>query len=156
MSTTTITTTAPATTIRASVVRRVPVSVVTFVALVAGGVATEAYSRLVRAIGGDFVFGVDGSAREAVPDFGFIGAVVTFGAIGVLIAPALAHWAKAPRRTWTRATWTLTALSVVPSFVVAEADLSTKVALAGAHVVAALVVIPIVAARLAERNARRA
>lgn len=154
MSTTTITRPVPTST-RKSTFQRMPVFIVTAGALVAGGVATELYSWLVRAAGADFVFGVDGSARTAVPDFGFIGAVVTFGALGVLIAPAVARRAKRPRRTWTRATWTLAVLSLVPVAVVAEADLSTKLALAGAHLVAATVVIPVVAARLAERNPRR-
>jgi hypothetical protein len=90
-----------------------------------------------------------------VPDFGFIGSVVTFGALGVLIAPAVGRWAKSPRHTWNRAAWTLAALSLVPVAVVAEADISTKLALAGAHLVAAAVVIPVVATRLSERNARR-
>lgn len=155
MSTTTFTTRSVPTTGRKPFFHRVPVSVVTAAALLAGGVATEVYSWIVRAAGADFVFGVDGSERSAVPTFGFIGAVVTFGALGILLAPAVARWAKRPRHTWTRATWALAAISLVPVAVVAEADVSTKLALAGAHLVAAAVVIPMVASRLAADNRRR-
>jgi hypothetical protein len=152
----TITTSRPATTTTATSRRhRVPVSVVTLGALVAGGVVTEAYSRLARAVGVDFVFGVNGSAQEAIPDFGFIGAVVTFGAIAILFAPAVARWAKSPRRTWNRTAWALAVASLLPIAPVAETDVSTEVGLAVAHLVAAAVVIPIVARRLSATNPRR-
>ena len=154
MSTTTTTRTAPSSTATTRL-RRVPVSVVTAGALVAGGIATEAYSWLARAVGVDFVFGVDGSAREDIPAFGFVGAVVMFGAIAILFAPAVARWAKSPRRTWNRTAWTLAVASLLPVAPVAEGAVSTEVALGVAHLVAAAVVVPIVAARLAVANPRR-
>lgn len=154
MSTTTTTRPVPSTTATTRI-RRVPVSVVTSGALVAGGIATEAYSWLARAVGVDFVFGVDGSAREEVPAFGFVGAVVMFGALAILFAPAVARWAKSPRRTWNRTAWTLAVVSLLPIAPVAEGAASTEVGLGVAHLVAAAVVIPIVAARLAATNPRR-
>lgn len=155
MSTTTTTTHAAPTTER-SFFHRVPVFLVTAGALVAGGVATEAYSWVARAVGVDFVFGVDGSAREEIPAGGFIGAVAMFGALAVLFAPAVARWAKSPRRTWNRTAWTLTVVSLLPIAPVAEGAVSTEVGLGVAHLVAAAVVIPLVAARLAVRNPRHA
>ena len=152
----TFTTTRPADSSAAtSYFSRVPVSIVTAGALVAGGVATEAYSWLARAVGVDFVFGVDGSAREEIPAFGFVGAVVMFGAIAILFAPAVARWAKSPRRTWNRTAWTLAVASLLPIAPVAEGAVSTEVGLGVAHLVAAAVVIPAVAARLAVSNPRR-
>jgi hypothetical protein len=155
MSTTTHTHT-PATTERRTFSSRVPVSVVTAGALVAGGFATEAYSWLARAVGVDFAFGVDGSAREEIPAFGFVGAVLMFGGIAIFFAPAVARWARSPRRTWNRTAWTLAVASLLPIAPVAETTVSTEVGLAVAHLVAAAVVIPIVAARLAASNPRRA
>ena len=152
----TFTTTRPATSSAAtSSFSRVPVSIVAAGALVAGGVATEAYSWLARAMGVDFAFGVDGSAREEIPAFGFVGAVVMFGAIAILFAPAVARWARSPRRTWNRTAWTLAVASLLPIAPVAEGAVSTEVGLGVAHLVAAAVVIPRVAARLAVSNPRR-
>lgn len=152
MSTITATRTAPTT---ASRFARVPVSVVAAGALVVGGVVTEVYTQLARVVGVDFVFGANGSEAGEVPDGGFIGAVVMFGALGILLAPALARWARSPRRTWNRTAWTLSLASLLPVAPVADAPISTEIALGLAHLVAAAVVIPIVARRLAVTNARR-
>jgi hypothetical protein len=156
MSTTTTIRTAAPTTTRRSFFHRVPVSVVTAGALVAGGFATEGYSWVARAVGVDFVFGTNGSEQGEVPAFGFVGAVVMFGAVAILFAPAVARWAKSPRRTWNRTAWALAAASLLPVAPVAEGAVSTEVGLGVAHLVAAAVVIPIVAARLATANPRRA
>ena len=154
MSTTTTNRTPAPTSTGRSYLHRVPVSVVTGAALVAGGVATEAYSWAARAAGVDFAFGVDGSPREEIPAFGFVGAVVMFGAIAVLFAPALARWARSPRRTWNRTAWVLAAASLLPIAPVAEGAVSTEIGLGVAHLVAAAVVIPIVAARLGVNRRR--
>jgi hypothetical protein len=155
MSTITTSTYTPAAADRRTFFSRVPVSVVTAGALVAGGFATEAYSWLARAVGVDFVFGTSGSEQGEVPAFGFVGAVVMFGAVAIFFAPALARWAKSPRRAWNRMAWTLTVASLLPIAPVAEGAVSTEVGLGVAHLVAAAVVIPIVAARLAASNPHR-
>jgi hypothetical protein len=155
MSITTTTRSTPTTATERPFLHRVPVSIVTAGALVAGGFATEAYSWVARAVGVDFVFGVDGSAREEIPAFGFVGAVLMFGAVAVFFAPAVARWARSPRRTWNRTAWALAVASLLPIAPVAEGAVSTEVGLGVAHLVAAAVVIPIVAARLAVTNPRR-
>jgi len=134
---------------------RVPLSLVTIAALVAGAIVTELYATVARFGGIEFVVSSFGSEPTEIPIFGFFMGVLIDGSPGLVLALVLARWARHPRRTWTRTTWVLTAVSLLPPLVMAEADIATKVALAVAHVVAAAVVIPLVAARLAPLDPRR-
>ena len=68
--------------------------------------------------------------------------------IGLVIAVVLARVARHPRRVWIRTTVALTALSLVPDLIVAAAP-ATKALLMLTHLVAAAIVIPAVARRLA-------
>ncbi|RHW28768.1 hypothetical protein D0Z08_02645 [Nocardioides immobilis] len=135
---------------------RVPVWLVAAGAVIAGAVVTEAYAWVARAAGVEFLIGDGSSPREDIPGGGFVGAVAMLGAVAVVLAPAFARWAKSPRRTWQRTTWTLVAVSLVPVAPVADAAVSTELALGVGHLVAAAVIIPVVAARLAVTNPRRA
>ena len=86
---------------------------------------------------------------KAIPLLGF--AQVTFVAamIGTAIAVVLSHRAARPRRTFVITTIVLTLLSIVPD-VIADAHTATKVVLALTHVIAAAIVIPALATRLAD------
>lgn len=85
---------------------------------------------------------------ESLPVVTFGMLTVVFSLVGVVLAVVLAHKARAPRRTFVRTTVALTALSLVPSLF-ADAGLATKALLLLTHLVAAAIVIPLVARRLA-------
>ncbi|MDG4821688.1 DUF6069 family protein [Asanoa sp. WMMD1127] len=72
-------------------------------------------------------------------------AICTFW--GTVLAFALRRWARRPRRAFVRVTVGLAVLSLAAP-VLANAEPATKVVLALAHVVAALVIIPLVASGL--------
>ncbi|MBX7266581.1 hypothetical protein KIF24_11390 [Micromonospora sp. Llam7] len=113
------------------------------VATVAACAATMAVAAIGRAAG----ISLDlGGAPIPVTGFGVLTAV--FSLIGVVIAALLSRFARRPRRTFVRTTVALTALSLVPD-VIADAGAGTKALLMLTHLVAAAIVIPAVARRLA-------
>lgn len=156
MTTTTPTVRPTTTDARTSYLSRIPVWLVAAGAVAAGAVVTEAYAWVARAAGVEFLIGDGSTPRADIPGGGFVGAVAMFAAVAAVLAPAFARWARSPRRTWQRTTWTLVAVSLVPIAPVADAAVSTEIALGVAHLVAAAVIIPLVAARLAASNPRRA
>jgi hypothetical protein len=83
-----------------------------------------------------------------IPTSGFAVMTLIFAVLGLVIATTLRRFAARPRTAWIRTTVVLTALSVVPDLLV-DAAVSTKVLLIVTHVVAAAIVIPTVARRLA-------
>ena len=83
-----------------------------------------------------------------IPVLGFGTLTAFFSLIGVVMAVVMARFARRPRSTFVRTTVVLTALSFVPDLLV-DAAVSTKVLLIVTHVVAAAIVIPAVARRLA-------
>ncbi|MBM0277537.1 DUF6069 family protein [Micromonospora tarensis] len=87
-----------------------------------------------------------GGAPIPVTGFGVLTAV--FSLIGVVLAALLARFARRPRRTFVRTTVLLTALSLVPD-AIADAGTATKALLMLTHLVAAVIVIPAIARRLA-------
>jgi peptidoglycan/LPS O-acetylase OafA/YrhL len=114
------------------------------VAGLSASVATVAVAAFARAI--DVPLKVGG---QSIPLLGF--AQVTFIAamIGTVLAVVLSHRAHRPQRTFVATTIALTILSIVPD-VLADAQTATKFALALTHVVAATIVIPALASRLAD------
>jgi hypothetical protein len=108
-------------------------------------VAVTAVAALATAVGVDFEL-PDGG--ESIPLPGFTQLTFTFGVVGVLVALAIRRWASRPARTWVGIAVTLTALSLVPPFLVG-ADPATVCTLVLAHLVAAAIVIPVIARRLA-------
>lgn len=140
---------------RPAVAARLPLWVVSVGAVLAGAVATGAFEALTRALGVDYVFGLPGTEPAAMPASGLFFAVLEVGVIGLVLATCLARWAQRPRSTWTRTTVTLTVISLVPSFVASSTMYATNLALAASHLVAAAVIIPIVARRLAGTTPRR-
>jgi hypothetical protein len=87
-----------------------------------------------------------GGAPIPVTGFGVLTAV--FSLVGLGLAAALSRLARHPRRAFVRTTVVLTALSLVPDVIV-DAAPATKALLMVTHLVAAAIVIPAVARRLA-------
>ena len=112
-------------------------------ATVAAAVATAALAAAGQAIGISTDVG-----GAPIPASGFAVLTVIFAVIGLGIATALRRFAGHPRTAWLRTTLALTVLSFVPDLL-ADAAVATKVLLIATHVVAAAIVIPTVARRLA-------
>ncbi|HEX2576225.1 MAG TPA: DUF6069 family protein [Aquihabitans sp.] len=112
------------------------------VAGVVAAVATTAIGAIAKAADVPLVIGTMEIQIPAFAMFTLIGA-----ALGGLIATLVHKRAAQPRRTFLIATLVLTALSVVPDLT-ADATTATKLTLVGAHLVAAAIIIPALAARL--------
>jgi len=69
--------------------------------------------------------------------------------IGTVMAVVMSQRATRPRPTFVITTLALTALSIIPD-VAADAHTSTRLVLALKHVIAATIVIPALASRLAD------
>jgi len=118
--------------------------------LAAGAVATvvaSAATPVVAAAGLAAGISLD-IAGAPIPVPGFATLTAFFSVIGLAIAVVLARMARHPRRVWIRTTVALTALSLVPDLIVAAAP-ATKALLMLTHLVAAAIVVPAVARRLA-------
>ncbi len=135
--------------------RRVPLALSATGVVVAAAIVTELYAALARAVGVEFLMGTFGAPRAEIPIVGFFNIVVVVGLGGVALAVCLARWAARPRRTWRHSAWSLTALSLVPIAPIVDATLTTQLALALSHVVAAGVAIPLIASLLPVTNPER-
>jgi hypothetical protein len=112
-------------------------------ATVAASAATVAVAAAGQAVGiGTAVAGA------TIPASGFAVLTAFFSVVGLVIATVLRRFARRPRTAWFRTTVTLTVLSFVPD-VLADATTATKMLLMLTHVVAAAIVVPAVARRLA-------
>jgi len=118
--------------------------------LLVGAAATVAASVATAAVAaGGQAIGISTAISGApIPTSGFAVLTAIFSVLGLIIATALRRFARHPRTTWVRTTVVLTVLSFVPD-VLADAAVSTKMLLILTHVVAAAIVIPAVARRLA-------
>ncbi|GAA2348523.1 DUF6069 family protein [Dactylosporangium salmoneum] len=123
----------------------------TFGALIGTGVAAAVVASgatmAVAAAGHAAGISLDMSG-EPIPVIGFGVLTVIFSLVGVGLAATLARVARRPRRAFVRTTVVLTALSLVPD-AIADAAPATKALLMLTHLVAAAIVIPAVARRLA-------
>ncbi|MGY0502952.1 DUF6069 family protein [Nocardia sp. FBN12] len=115
-------------------------------AAVVAAAATTAVAAVAHAAGVSLA--IEG---QQIPLAGFAQLTLIFAAIGILLAAALRKWAGNPRTVFVRTTIALTALSLVPDVFV-NAAVETKLTLMLTHLVAAAIVIPVVAARLARRG----
>jgi hypothetical protein len=118
--------------------------------LAAGAVATVVASvatASVAAAGNAAGISLD-VAGAPIPVTGFAMLTAIFSVVGLVLAAVLARFAKRPRTAFVRTTVVLTVLSLVPD-VLADATSGTKVLLMVTHLVAAAIVIPAVARRLA-------
>jgi len=100
-------------------------------------VATTTAAGFATAVGVELEVPVDG---ETIPLSGIAFVTGVFSLVGMVIAAALLRWSARPRRNFVRTTLVLTALSLVPPWVVGAA-VSTSVTLVVLHLVAAGVVI---------------
>ena len=114
------------------------------VAGVAAAVATTGVAATADAIGVPITVG-----GESIPLVGFAQITLAATVIGVVLAGVMNRRAARPRHTFVATTLVLTALSFLPD-VVADAAAATKVTLMLTHVVAAAIVIPTLASRLAD------
>jgi hypothetical protein len=112
-------------------------------ATVAAAVATSAVAAAGQAVGISTAV-----AGAPIPVSGFAVLTAIFSVLGLVIATGLRRFARHPRTAWIRTTVVLTVLSFVPD-VLADATIATKALLILTHVVAAAIVIPVVARRLA-------
>ncbi|NGM16265.1 DUF6069 family protein [Verrucosispora sp. WMMA2044] len=109
--------------------------------------AASAATMAVAAAGNAAGISLDiGGAPIPITGFGVLTAV--FSLLGVAIAALLSRFARHPRRAFVRTTVVLTMLSLVPDVIV-DASPATKALLMFTHLVAAAIVIPAVARRLA-------
>lgn len=100
---------------------------------------------------------LDPASNLTIPLSGFAVLTTGFSLIGVALAAILARTAKRPRSTFVRTTVVLLVLSIVPDFVAIpklspDFDTATTWTLAALHLVAAAIVIPVLAGRLAEER----
>jgi peptidoglycan/LPS O-acetylase OafA/YrhL len=121
-----------------------PVRRATLVAGLAGTAATAAFAAVTTAAG--VPFEIDG---KAIPVGGFATMTVLGAVLGGLLLLVTNRYAAQPRRRFLQITVALTALSCVPS-VMSPPDTASKIALVAAHVLAAVVIVPVLA-----RNAHR-
>ncbi|MFF6880282.1 DUF6069 family protein [Streptomyces sp. NPDC012474] len=127
-----------------------PVWLVGVLATLAGAVVTEVFALVSRAAGVPMEAAGPGAKEAAeIPVGGFFGGVVFWSVAGIILAVALARWARRPARTFTVATVALTALSLAGPAVAPHTATSTQIVLAASHVVAAAVIVPMLARRLA-------
>ena len=144
MSTTTSTRTVPRTAATSAEVRR-PVWKHGVAAAVVASVATTVLAAFASAAGVAFA----GPTGGSIPLLAFTQFTLVFSLIGVGMAAVMARRARRPRRTFVRTTVALTVLSFVPD-VTLGFYAGSAVTLMTLHVVAAAIVIPTVARRLAD------
>jgi Family of unknown function (DUF6069) len=126
-----------------------PVWLVGIVAALAGAVVTEVFALIPRSLGVSMKAAAPGgTAAQEIPPMGFAVGVLFYSVIGIVLAVALARWAKKPARTFLVTTVTLTALSLVPAIFAPYTADSTQVVLCLSHLVAAAVIIPQLTLRL--------
>ena len=145
---TTVTTTAPTTDTSTDTTTVATPSVGSM--LLAGSAAAvgAAVATAAVAVAGQAVGISTAVAGAPIPASGFAVLTLIFSVLGLAIATVLRRFARRPRTAWVRTTVVLTVLSLVPDVLV-DAAVTTKVLLMLTHVVAAAIVIPTVARRLA-------
>ena len=113
-------------------------------AAVIASVATTVLAAMASAAGVSFA----DSTGASIPIAGFAQLTLVFSLVGVGIAAVMARKARRPRATFTRTAIALTALSFVPdlTFGFGPGSAATLIAL---HTVAAAIVVPTLAGRLA-------
>ncbi|HST46606.1 DUF6069 family protein [Jatrophihabitans sp.] len=137
---TTITTSAPIT----PAIERQPVWKHGVAAAVVASVATTTLAALASAAGVSFA----DKTGASIPIAGFAQLTLVFSLLGVGIAAVLARRARRPRTTFVRTALVLTALSYVPDLTFGF-DAGSAATLIALHTVAAAIVVPALAGRLA-------
>lgn len=117
-------------------------------AALAAVVVTTAVAAVVTGLGVELEVPVGG---ETIPLSGIAFVTGVFSVVGVVIASGLLRWSPRPREQFVRTSVALTAVSLVPPWLVGAA-ISTSVALVVLHLVAAAVMIAALAASLRTRS----
>lgn len=119
-------------------------------ATVVAAAAVTCVAAIARALGVEFI-ALNDPKHVPIPLLGFVELTVVFSLIGVALAAILARTARHPRRAFVATTLVLLALSFIPDLtdVLVQWALPTKIALVLTHMVAAAIVIPTLARRLA-------
>ncbi|BFU46659.1 DUF6069 family protein [Krasilnikovia sp. MM14-A1004] len=128
----------------APAVERQPVWKHGLAAAVAASAATTSLAAVASAAGISFA----DSTGASIPLAGFAQLTLVFSLVGVAIAAVMARRARRPRRTFIRTTIALTALSFIPDLTFGF-DAGSAATLVALHTVAAAIVVPTLAARLA-------
>lgn len=115
-----------------------------FAAAVVASAATSVLAALASAVGVSFA----DSSGESIPVSGFFVLTIVFSLIGVGMAAVMARKARRPQSTFVRTTLALTILSFVPDLTVGF-DAASAATLIALHTVAAAIVVPTLAKRLA-------
>jgi Family of unknown function (DUF6069) len=119
------------------------------IAAVLGAVAAECFARIAHLVGVSLDAGSIGASKaEPIPLGVFALTTLIWSAFGVVLAIALARFAKHPARTFVVTTVVLTALSFLAPLAAGATAGGTKIVLALSHVVAAAIIIPALARRL--------
>jgi hypothetical protein len=116
-------------------------------AAVVASVATTVLAAFASAAGVSFA----DSTGASIPIAGFAQLTLVFSLVGVGIAAAMARKARRPRATFVRTAVTLTALSFVPDLTFGFV-LGSAATLITLHAVAAAIVVPTLARRLARAS----
>lgn len=115
-------------------------------ATVAATVVVTALAAAASAAGVSFE-----TAGSPIPLLGFAQLTAFFSLIGVAMAAVMARVARRPRRTFVVTAVVLTVVSLVPDATFGF-DVASALTLMALHVVAAVIVVPVVARRLAEER----
>lgn len=134
----------PTTPVETTGVERQPVWKHGVAAAAVAAVATTVLAVIAKAAGVSF----EDSTGAGIPIAGFAELTVFFSLIGTGVAATMARKARRPRSTFVRTAVALTVLSYVPDLVVgfSAGSAATLIAL---HTVAAVIVVPTLARRLA-------
>jgi ABC-type transport system involved in multi-copper enzyme maturation permease subunit len=114
---------------------------------IAAAAVASAATMTIAAVGHAAGISLDMSG-EPIPVTGFGVLTAVFSLVGLVLAVVLSRTARSPRTAFIRTTVVLTALSLVPD-AIADAAPATKALLMCTHLVAAAIVVPAVARRLA-------
>lgn len=110
-------------------------------------VATTTVASLASAAGVSF----SAHGGSSIPISGFAQLTLVFSLIGVGLAAVMARRAHRPRRAFVRTTVALVVLSLVPDATFGF-DPASAVTLMADHILAAVIVVPVLARRLAVRR----
>ena len=113
-------------------------------AAVVASVTTTVLAAIASAAGVSFA----DHTGASIPIAGFTQLMLVFSLIGVGMAAVMARKARQPRRTFVRTAITLTVLSFVPDLTFGF-DVASAATLISLHTVAAAIVVPTIARRLA-------
>jgi hypothetical protein len=116
-------------------------------AAVLASLATTVLAALASAAGVSFA----GGTGASIPIIGFAQLTLVFSLVGVGIAAVMARKARRPRATFVRTAVALTALSFVPDLTFGF-DAGSAATLITVHTVAAAIVVPTLAGRLARTS----